>query len=116
MPALETLKKITEMATDLGRPGQNQLGKLVRLRKAQTFRFKDDGVIPNHPRWPLIIYRSAVRLDVAVDPAAIFEDLFESNGWGDSWRNGIYDYVHYHSRIMRCSELPAVEERCNLEE
>jgi uncharacterized protein YjlB len=29
----------------------------------------------------------------------VFEELFESNGWGDSWRDGIYDYVHYHSRI-----------------
>jgi uncharacterized protein YjlB len=29
----------------------------------------------------------------------VFEQLFESNGWGDSWRDGIYDYVHYHSRI-----------------
>jgi uncharacterized protein YjlB len=27
------------------------------------------------------------------------EDLFDENGWGDSRRNGIYDYVHYHSRI-----------------
>ena len=27
------------------------------------------------------------------------ETLFEANGWGDSWRNGIYGYVHYHSRI-----------------
>jgi hypothetical protein len=64
MPALETLKKITEMATGLARPGKDQLGKLVRMREAQTFRFKDDGIIPNHPRWPLIIYRCAVRLDV----------------------------------------------------
>jgi uncharacterized protein YjlB len=29
----------------------------------------------------------------------VFEELFERNGWGDSWRDGIYDYVHYHSRI-----------------
>ena len=29
----------------------------------------------------------------------MIEDLFEANGWGDTWRNGIYDYVHYHSRI-----------------
>jgi uncharacterized protein YjlB len=40
-----------------------------------------------------------VRLPKNLDPAAVFEELFESNGWGDSWRNGIYDYVHYHSRI-----------------
>lgn len=25
--------------------------------------------------------------------------MFVRNGWGDSWRNGIYDYLHYHSRI-----------------
>jgi uncharacterized protein YjlB len=29
----------------------------------------------------------------------VFEELFESNQWGDSWRDGLYDYVHYHSRI-----------------
>jgi uncharacterized protein YjlB len=40
---------------------------------------------------------AAVRLPADLDPAAVFEDLFESNRWGDSWRDGIY--VHYHSRI-----------------
>jgi uncharacterized protein YjlB len=99
MPALESVKKITEKATGFARPGYKQVAKLVRSRKAQTVRFKDDGIIPNHPRWPLVIYRGAVRLDDAFDPAAVFEDLFASNGWGDSWRDGIYDYVHYHSRI-----------------
>ena len=99
MPAVETLKKITEKATGWARPGEDDLTKLVRARKARTYRLKDDGIIPNHPRWPLVIYRGAVRLDDAFDPAAVFEKLFERNGWGDSWRDGIYDYVHYHSRI-----------------
>jgi uncharacterized protein YjlB len=62
-------------------------------------RFKDDGVVPNHPRWPLIIYRGAVDLDDRRDPAAVIEDLFEANGWGDTWRNGVDEYVHCHSRI-----------------
>ena len=29
----------------------------------------------------------------------MFEDIFAHNGWGDSWRGDIYDYLHYHSRI-----------------
>jgi uncharacterized protein YjlB len=45
------------------------------------------------------IYRSVVVFDDSLDPAAVIEDLFEANGWGDTWRNGIYDYVHYHSKI-----------------
>src|SRR5262249_61447687 len=51
------------------------------------------------PGWPLLPYRSAVRFPSTLDAAAIFEALFESHGWGDMWRDGIYDYVHYHSRI-----------------
>jgi uncharacterized protein YjlB len=61
--------------------------------------FKDDGIIPNHARWALVVYRGAVSLPGNLDPAAIMEDLFDENGWSGSWRNGIYDYVHYHSRI-----------------
>lgn len=72
---------------------------LVRNRKASEFRFADDGFIPNHPRWPLVVYRDAVSLPQEFDPAAVFEDLFDHHGWGDSWRNGVFDYPHYHSRI-----------------
>jgi uncharacterized protein YjlB len=99
MPALETAKRIAEKMTGWSRPSNNDLPELVRQRKANALRFRDDGIIPNHPTWPLIIYRGAVRLPEGFDPAAVFEDLFERNGWGDSWRDGIYDYVHYHSRI-----------------
>ena len=45
-----------------------------------------------------IIYKRAVRLPECLDPAAVFEELFESRGWGSSWRDGVYDYAHYHSR------------------
>ncbi len=53
--------------------------------------------IPNNPTLPFIHYRSPVRLTHAPDPAAVLEKLFESNGWSDSWRNGIHDFLHYHS-------------------
>ena len=99
MTAFETIKTIAEKVTGIGRPRRDDLHTLVRPRKAATHHFEDDGIIPNHPRWPLVIYRGAVRFGDAFDPAAVFEDLFDRNGWGDSWRNGIYDYVHYHARI-----------------
>ena len=97
MPIIEDAKKLAERMTGIGRPGE--LSNLVRERKPATFRFKDDGTVPNHPRWPLIHYRGPVALPNGVDPAAVFEGLFERNGWADSWRNGVYNYLHYHSRI-----------------
>jgi uncharacterized protein YjlB len=72
---------------------------LLRARDPHCYRFKDDGLIPNHPQWPLILYKGAVRLPGYLDPAAVFEALFEANGWGNSWRDGVYDWVHDHSRI-----------------
>jgi uncharacterized protein YjlB len=97
MSLMEDVKRIAENATGWRRPEDPQM--LSRERKPRTYMFKDDGLIPNHPKWPFVIYKNAVRLPKSLDPAAVLEDLFESNDWGDSWRDGIYDYVHYHSRI-----------------
>lgn len=99
MTLIEDLKKTTEKVTGWKRPSEAQLGELTRLGKVGALRLKSDGVTPNHPRWPLLILWRAVRLPRSLDPAAIFEDIFESNGWKQSWRDGVYDYLHYHSRI-----------------
>jgi uncharacterized protein YjlB len=62
-----------------------------------AFVFKDDGLVPNNPM-PFLVYKGVV--DVAgAEPEAAIERLFGSNGWGDMWRNGIYDYLHYHSNV-----------------
>ncbi|MFZ2144352.1 MAG: cupin domain-containing protein [Xanthobacteraceae bacterium] len=81
------------------RPAEGQLDALPRPGKVGAIRFRDDGVTPHHPRWPLLVLRRAVRLPRSLDPAAVFEDIFERNGWSGSWRDGVYDYLHYHSRI-----------------
>jgi len=99
MPILEDAKRAFERVTGLGRPSPRAAREAVRARKAHTFHFADDGLIPNNPRLPLVVYRGAVSLSGAADPAAMFEVLFESNGWGKGWRGGVYDYDHYHSKI-----------------
>jgi uncharacterized protein YjlB len=99
MAILEDTKKIAERATGIGRPKPQDLRLGVRDRVPQRYRFRQSGLVPNHPRWPLIHYRSVVRFRAGIDPAALFEDLFERNGWDDSWRDGVYDYLHYHARI-----------------
>ncbi|MCP4383963.1 MAG: cupin domain-containing protein [Hyphomicrobiales bacterium] len=60
-----------------------------------TILFADDGDIPNSP-YPLIVYGGAIDPQ-AGDPAVAFEALFRRNGWGNSWRNGIFPFHHYHS-------------------
>ena len=45
-----------------------------------------------------MVYKGAI--DVANDhPERTIEKLFDANGWGDMWRDGIYDYLHYHSTV-----------------
>ena len=81
MGLVEDAKKLTEKMTGWRRPRKREIASLVRPRKARTIALKDDGLVPNHPHWSLVAYRSPVRLIDALDPAAIFEDLFERNGW-----------------------------------
>ena len=54
------------------------------------------GEIPNHPRWPLLVYQRAVPI-MGADPAAAFERLFARNRWPAAWRDGIYPFHHFHS-------------------
>jgi uncharacterized protein YjlB len=99
MALVEDVKKLTERATGWQRPSVDALARLLHACKPRAIRFDDDGKTPNHPSWPVLVYRNVVKLPRSLDPAAVFEDTFARNGWGDSWRDGIYDYLHYHSRI-----------------
>ena len=77
----------------MAQPSNNR----VRRIEPATWLFADDGLIPNNPALPLVIYRGAIDVVHARDPAALFEAAFARNGWAQSWRNGIYPFVHYHS-------------------
>lgn len=56
----------------------------------------DDGTFPNNALLPLLIYPRAIHF-LEEDEERIVKDIFESNGWTNSWKDGIYDYHHYHS-------------------
>jgi uncharacterized protein YjlB len=60
-------------------------------------RLEPRGAFPNNPRLPVLLYRAAFRLPGHGDAARVIEDAFERNGWSRGWRNGVYDYQHYHS-------------------
>jgi uncharacterized protein YjlB len=61
--------------------------------------FADDGSVPNNPSLPFVVLRNAINLAGTASPEEMIEKTFHGNGWGQSWRNGIFPYVHYHSMI-----------------
>ncbi|ADH89650.1 conserved hypothetical protein [Ancylobacter novellus DSM 506] len=48
--------------------------------------------VPNNPSLPVLIYKAAL----PADPKAM-EEHIGANGWECRWRNGIYDFHHFHS-------------------
>lgn len=99
MYVTETLKRAYGRVTGRGKPTAHQARATVVRRRPRTFMFRDDGIIPNNPDVPVLFYPQVVDLEHADDPAAIFEELFAANDWSDGWRDGIYNFVHYHSAI-----------------
>lgn len=71
----------------------------------ETHRFSDDGRFPNSAL-PLLVYRGAL----PPDPAAM-ERAFAANGWSNSWRDGIFDYHHFHSIAHEVLGIAAGEAR-----
>ena len=63
----------------------------------EALSFADDGDVPNHPRWPMIVYAQVIAPETIVTSEYAFDELFERNGWPVGFRNGIYPFTHYHS-------------------
>ena len=75
------------------------MAKSSRPGEPLVLMFRDDGLIPNNPRLPFLVYPGAIDVAGADHPERVIESTFSANGWGDMWRNGIFPYVHYHSMI-----------------
>jgi uncharacterized protein YjlB len=99
MDVVEPIKRLAEKATGIGIPSREEALAYVDEVRPARMKFRDDGYIPNNPKFPLLYYRRVLRFSRKHDPAAVLEQMFNVHGWGDAWRNGIYDFVHYHSMI-----------------
>lgn len=58
-------------------------------------QFSDDGRFPNNENLPLVIITAALAPST-VSPEKL-ERTFTQNRWPAAWRNGLYDFHHYHS-------------------
>jgi len=99
MPLKDQIKNYAKKLVE-DRPEPPRLAAMLRSRKPLCLSFTDDGIVPNNPRFPLMLYRGVVKLTGSrFDPAVVIDTLFAANGWGRSWRDTVYDFVHYHSQI-----------------
>jgi uncharacterized protein YjlB len=58
--------------------------------------FHNNGAFPNNENLPLVILKSPLK-DIQITPE-YFEKIFREHGWPAAWRNGLYDFHHYHSK------------------
>ncbi|OUL07042.1 cupin domain-containing protein [Bacillus spizizenii] len=58
--------------------------------RTQTYFFQEDGRIPNHPDFPLVVYQNALK------DTGQAERIVNRHGWSN--RSGsVFPYHHYHS-------------------
>lgn len=61
----------------------------------KEYLFNDDGKIPNN-KLPLLLYQDAFNKRGA-EGASWLIDHFAENAWSNAWKNGVFNYHHYHS-------------------
>lgn len=61
----------------------------------EALHLKSNGWVPNNARLPVLLYHSVTAGNS--DEAGSLEELFRKNGWPPQWRDGVYDFHHYHS-------------------
>ena len=71
------------------------IAKEESVPEPEILKLSRNGWMPNNPYLPVLIYRAVA--SPADDMASQMETQFRRNGWPPQWRNGVYDFHHYHS-------------------
>jgi len=61
-----------------------------------VLQISENGNYPNNPKLPVLLYKNVFEFEGS-NTAEMIEKVFAKNNWGGSWRNGIYNFQHYHS-------------------
>ena len=59
----------------------------------ETWTAPPGDVIPNHPRFPVLVYRGVP----GIEDAGAARALLGRAGWGGAWVDGVFDFHHFHS-------------------
>ena len=58
----------------------------------ETWHAPPGDTIPNHPGFPVLVYRGTGMRDPMTA-----RSRFAEHGWGGSWVDGVFDFHHFHS-------------------
>lgn len=86
---------VTVVPAGVGTATDGAAGRLpFRL---EHFILERDGWVPNNPGLPVLHYHQVFDAGDTEAVAAACERTVTGNGWPSQWRNGVFDYAHYHS-------------------
>lgn len=81
---------------ETGKTGGSATTEVLYTPRVEAFILTNDGIFPNNPRLPLLIYKKALNTEVP-DLVTHVQAIFADHQWGNSWIDSIYDFHHYHS-------------------
>lgn len=72
-------------------------GALAMQPIIESYWLADDGLVPNNPTLPALLYRGSFGAGTLTERS--IENHFRRNGWTNAWVNGIYPFHHYHATV-----------------
>lgn len=69
--------------------------KTTQQKRIEKYYIEDDGKFPNS-HLPVLLYKGVLELPLLF-PSEHVKKIFRQKNWRNSWKNGVFEYHHYHS-------------------